>query len=231
MFSYYTANMYSYLIFIVPVLILVIYVQMKMKSTYAKYEKVKNARGYTGAMVARMILDQNGLHNVKVERVSGDLTDHFDPRTNVVRLSDTTYNSDSIAAIGVCAHEVGHAVQYAQNYMPMKIRGAIIPATNIGSSLSIPLFFLGFIFAIPWLMYVGIALFGLVALFQFVTLPVEFNASNRALKTLNNESYLNAEEMIGAKKVLSAAAMTYVAALIMSIAQFLRLIFMARRND
>lgn len=228
---YFFSNFYSYLIFILPALILSLYAQAKVKGTYAKYGKKYNQKGLTGAMTARMILDENGLQHVRIEHISGNLTDHFDPTANVVRLSDSVYNSSSVAAVGVAAHECGHAVQYAQSYTPMKIRGAIIPITNFGSTLSIPLFFLGLIFSIPFLTTLGIVLFALVAVFQLVTLPVEFNASNRALKTLESSRYLSHEELGGAKKVLSAAAMTYVAALIMSIAQLLRLIFIARRND
>ena len=228
---YFFSNIYSYLIFILPALLLYLYAQAKVKGTYAKYGKMYNKKGLTGAMAARMILDQNGLQHVKIEHIAGNLTDHFDPRTNVVRLSDSVYGSGSVAAVGVAAHECGHAVQYAQSYTPMKIRGAIIPITNIGSTLSIPLFFLGLLFSIPSLVLVGIGLFALVAVFQLVTLPVEFNASSRALKTLEASNYLSLEELGGAKRVLSAAAMTYVAALIMSIAQLLRLIFIARRND
>ena len=228
---YFFSNIYSYLIFILPALLLSLYAQAKVKGTYAKYGKMYHKKGLTGAMAARMILDQNGLQHVKIEHIAGNLTDHFDPRTNVVRLSDSVYGSGSVAAVGVAAHECGHAVQYAQSYTPMKIRGAIIPITNIGSTLSIPLFFLGLLFSIPSLVLVGIGLFALVAVFQLVTLPVEFNASSRALKTLEASNYLSLEELGGAKRVLSAAAMTYVAALIMSIAQLLRLIFIARRND
>ena len=228
---YFFSNIYSYLIFILPALLLSLDAQAKVKGTYAKYGKMYNTKGLTGAMAARMILDQNGLQHVKIEHIAGNLTDHFDPRTNVVRLSDSVYGSGSVAAVGVAAHECGHAVQYAQSYTPMKIRGAIIPITNIGSTLSIPLFFLGLLFSIPSLVLVGIGLFALVAVFQLVTLPVEFNASSRALKTLEASNYLSLEELGGAKRVLSAAAMTYVAALIMSIAQLLRLIFIARRND
>ena len=228
---YFFSNIYSYLIFILPALLLSLYAQAKVKGTYAKYGKMYNKKGLTGAMAARMILDQNGLQHVKIEHIAGNLTDHFDPRTNVVRLSDSVYGRGSVAAVGVAAHECGHAVQYAQSYTPMKIRGAIIPITNIGSTLSIPLFFLGLLFSIPSLVLVGIGLFALVAVFQLVTLPVEFNASSRALKTLEASNYLSLEELGGAKRVLSAAAMTYVAALIMSIAQLLRLIFIARRND
>lgn len=228
---YWFTNMYSYVIFILPALLVAMYAQYKVKSTYAAYSKVQNSRGLTGAMVARMILDSNGLHHVKIEHVAGNLTDHFDPRTNIVRLSDSVYGSNSVAACGVAAHEVGHAIQYARGYTPMKIRGAIIPVTNLGSTVAIPLFLIGLIFSMPSLMLIGILLFSLVAVFQLVTLPVEFNASNRALKTLEGSHYLSPTELEGSKKVLSAAAMTYVAALLMSIAQILRLLFVARRNN
>lgn len=228
---YWYMNWYSYMIFIVPVLLLSIYAQTKIKTTYAKYQQVQNRNGYTGAMIARNILDKNGLQHVKIERISGSLTDHFDPKTNVVRLSESVYNHTSVAACGVAAHEVGHAIQYAKGYAPMKIRGAIIPITQIGSTLSIPLFFIGLIFAFQPLILIGIILFALVALFQLVTLPVEFNASRRALQTLEREQYLNANELQGSKKVLQAAALTYVAALLMAIMQLVRLLFIASRRD
>ena len=202
-----------------------------VKSTFAKYSRVLSRRGITASMAAERILFAAGINDVTIRPVSGKLTDNYDPRNKTLNLSDATYASASVAAVGVAAHECGHAVQYAQSYTPMKIRGAIIPITNIGSTLSIPLFFLGLLFSIPSLVLVGIGLFALVAVFQLVTLPVEFNASSRALKTLEASNYLSLEELGGAKRVLSAAAMTYVAALIMSIAQLLRLIFIARRND
>ncbi len=215
-----------YFILVVPALLLSLWAQYKVNSTYTKFSKSRTMRGLSGHDAARRILDLNGLSYVRIEQTAGKLTDHFDPRDNVVRLSDGVYNSQSIAAVGVAAHEVGHAIQYAQSYAPMKLRAAIIPMTNIGSTLSIPLIFLGFFLSIEPLVTVGILLFSLVAVFQLVTLPVEFNASSRAIATLDSQGILTAEELAGTRKVLSAAAMTYVAALIVSLAQLLRLLLL-----
>ena len=223
-----------YFIFIVPALLFSLWAQYKVNSTYSKYSQVGSARKLTGSQAARTILDMNGLQHVAIERVSGNLTDHFDPKTNVVRLSDSVYNNYSIAAVGVAAHECGHAVQYAQGYSPMKLRSAIIPITNFGSTISIPLILIGFLLSSEALVTVGILLFSTVAIFQLVTLPVEFNASNRALAVLEQRDMLSAQELKGTKKVLSAAAMTYVAALVTSLAQLLRLIMVfggRRRNN
>ena len=198
--------------------------QIKVKSTFSKYSKVASRRSVTGADAARMILDRNGLSNVKIERVSGELSDHYDPKANVVRLSEGVYGSNSVAAIGVAAHECGHAVQHATGYGPIKLRMAIIPATQIGSSLALPLILLGLILSMTGLAYIGVAFFALSTLFQLVTLPVEFNASSRALETLESYGTLDDEELGGAKKVLSAAAMTYVAALAASLLNLLRLL-------
>lgn len=222
-----------YFIFIVPALLFSLLAQYKVNSTYSKYSKIGSARKLTGSQAARLILDMNGLRHVAIERVAGNLTDHFDPKTNVVRLSDGVYNNYSIAALGVAAHECGHAVQYAQGYSPMKLRSAIIPLTNFGSTISIPLILIGFMLTLDSLVIIGILLFSTVAFFQLVTLPVEFNASNRALAVLEQQDMLSAQELKGTKKVLSAAAMTYVAALITSLAQLLRLImvFGGRRRD
>jgi len=223
-----------YFIFIVPALLFSLLAQYKVNSTYTKYSKIGSARKLTGSQAARLILDMNGLGHVAIERVSGSLTDHFDPKTNVVRLSDSVYNNYSIAAVGVAAHECGHAVQYAQGYSPMKLRSAIIPITNFGSTISIPLILIGFLLTLDSLVVIGIMLFSTVAIFQLVTLPVEFNASNRAMAVLEERGMLSAEELKGTKKVLSAAAMTYVAALVTSLAQLLRLIMVfggRRRNN
>lgn len=228
---YYWYDWYSYILFILPALIISIYAQMKVQTTYSKYEKMKNSRGLTGAVIARSILDSNGLRDVRIERIPGKLSDHFDPRANVVRLSAAVYDGTSVASCGVAAHEVGHAIQYAQDYTPMKIRGAIIPVTQFGSMAWIPLFLLGMFLSMPALTYFGIILFSLTAVFQLVTLPVEFNASNRALYTLKNENYLTLEELKGSQKVLSAAALTYVAALLMSLLQLLRLILISGRRN
>ena len=223
-----------YFIFIVPALLFSLWAQYKVNSTYSKYSQVGSTRKLTGSQAARTILDMNGLQHVAIERVSGNLTDHFDPKTNVVRPSDSVYNNYSIAAVGVAAHECGHAVQYAQGYSPMKLRSAIIPITNFGSTISIPLILIGFLLSSEALVTVGILLFSTVAVFQLVTLPVEFNASNRALAVLEQRDMLSAQELKGTKKVLSAAAMTYVAALVTSLAQLLRLIMVfggRRRNN
>ena len=193
---------------------------------------MRASRGYTAAELTRKLLDENELYNVSIERVSGNLTDHYDPTANVIRLSDSVYNSTSVAAIGVAAHETGHAIQYAKKYAPIKLRNAVIPISQIGSKLSIPLIILGFIFSFRPLVLGGIVLFALVALLQLITLPVEFNASRRALVFLENGDYLYGEELNGAKKTLSAAAMTYVAALLVSLMQLLRLVLLfGRRNN
>ncbi len=182
----------------------------------------------TGAEAAERVLRANGIYNVKIERVAGNLTDHYDPKANVIRLSDVVYNSVSTAAIGVAAHEAGHAVQHAQNYAPVKIRTAIVPITNIGSKLSIPLIFLGILLSymgaiFSFIAYAGVAAFGLCVVFQLVTLPTEFNASKRALVAIEQCGILSSDELEGSKKVLSAAALTYVAALAVTLMQFLRL--------
>lgn len=202
-----------------------------VKSTYSKYQKIRNGRGLTGAMAARQILDANGLTNIPIEHISGELSDHFDPRSNVVRLSDSTYNSSSVAAVGVAAHEVGHALQYANNYTPMKLRSAIIPLTNIGSTLSYPLVLIGIIMGNSYVgdffVNAGIILFLAVVLFQFATLFVEFNASARAMKTLDSYKILEGNELKMSRKVLTAAALTYVAALFTAVVNLLRLILIA----
>ena len=224
---------YTYLIFIVPALLLAGWAQAKVQTTFKKYSKVLSQRRMTGAEAARHILDENGLHHVQVLRVPGELTDHFDPRTNTVNLSQSVYDNTSVAAIGVAAHESGHAVQHAVGYGPIKLRSAIIPITNIGSKLAVPLVLIGIIFAYYPLAYIGCIFYATMALFQLVTLPVEFNASKRAMVALENTGILDAEELKGSKKVLSAAAMTYVAALVTALAQLLRLlvIISARRDD
>ena len=200
-----------------------------VNATFKRYQKIGNRRGMTAAQVARQILDDNGLQFVAVERVSGSLTDHYDPRANVVRLSDSVYDSSSVAAIGVAAHECGHAVQHATEYTPIKIRQAIIPITQFGSYAWYFILILGLILSLRPLVYAGILLFSLIVLFQFVTLPVEFNASSRALKTLDN--ILEQDELTSARKVLTAAAMTYVASLVSSILQLIRLLGLVRRRD
>lgn len=205
-----------------------------VNATFKRYSNTRNSRGITASQVARQILDDNGLYQVTIERVSGNLTDHYDPRANVVRLSDATYSSTSTAAIGVAAHECGHAVQHAQGYVPIKIRSAVIPVTQIGSRLWYIVFLLGLVLGSSYVGYtlqlVGIALFSLIVVFQLVTLPVEFNASSRAMRTLESRFILSGDELTQARKVLTAAALTYVAALVNSILQLLRLLAIARGN-
>ena len=212
-------------------LVIAMLASWNVKSTYSKYQIIRNGRGLTGAMAARQILDANGLTNIPIEHISGELSDHFDPRSNVVRLSDSTYNSSSVAAVGVAAHEVGHALQYANNYTPMKLRSAIIPLTNIGSTLSYPLVLIGIIMGNSYVgdffVNAGIILFLAVVLFQFATLFVEFNASARAMKTLDSYKILEGNELKMSRKVLTAAALTYVAALFTAVVNLLRLILIA----
>lgn len=223
---------YYYILFVIPPLIFAAWAQFKVKSTFHKYAGYHSGQGYTAVMIARQILDQNGLFHVKIEMTSGNLTDHFDPRANVIRLSESVYHSTSVASIGVAAHEVGHAIQYSKGYLPIKIRNAVIPLTNIGSTLAFPLAILGVIFSFEPLITIGIWLFVAVVFFQFITLPVEFNASRRALNTLKNDQILIGEEYTGAKKVLTAAALTYVGALLVAVGNLLRLLALTgRRRD
>ena len=222
-----------YIILVIPAVIIAAIAQANVSGTFSKYSKVRTARGYTGAEAARAILDANGLYNVRVERVAGNLSDHFDPRQNVIRLSQGDYDNATVAAVGVAAHESGHAVQYATGYAPIKLRNAIVPITQFGSSLSIPVLLLGFFMGLQPLVYAGIILFSAMVVFQLVTLPVEFNASSRALAIIEEQELLGSEELRGAKKVLGAAALTYVAALLVSLMQLLRIIlrFGGRRRD
>ncbi|MGI5857242.1 MAG: zinc metallopeptidase [Candidatus Merdivicinus sp.] len=220
-----------YLFLVIPALLISMWAQVQVKSTFARYNRVPNRRGYTGAMLARQILDENGLQHIRIERVAGQLSDHYSPKEDVIRLSDSTYNSTSVGALGVAAHEVGHAIQYDVGYFPIKIRNALIPITQIGSSVAIPLAILGLILSFPLLTEIGILLFCAVVLFQLFTLPVEFNASRRAVRTLDEDGILDQDELKGAKKVLSAAAMTYVAALIVAIANLARLLALRDRNQ
>lgn len=220
-----------YLILVVPAIIISLFAQMKVKSTYKKYSRVLSQNGKNAKEVTRMILDMNGLQNVSIESVPGSLSDHYDPRTNVIRLSDSVRGDMSVASIGVAAHEAGHAIQYAEGYTPIKLRNTILPAANLGSKLSIPLILLGIILSFEPLVTVGILAFSLVLFFQLVTLPVEFNASKRAIVTLSKHNILNGEELIGARRVLFAAALTYVSAVIVSAMQLLRLILINRRRN
>ncbi|HIZ54592.1 MAG TPA: zinc metallopeptidase [Firmicutes bacterium] len=219
------------IILLIPAIIITIIAQIHVKSTFQKYSRVNSLRGYTGGMLAREILDKNGLYHIRVEHTQGHLTDHYDPRAQVIRLSDSVYNSTSVASLGVAAHEVGHAIQYKEDYMPIRIRQAVIPVTQIGSQLAFPLTIFGLIFSWDPLIWIGILLFIAVVFFQLVTLPVEFNASGRALRTLEGDGILGDTELEGAKKVLRAAAMTYVAALITALANLARLLALANRRE
>lgn len=217
-----------YLVLVLPALIIAMIAQFKVQSTFKKFAQNLSHRGQTAAQITREILDNNGLFAVKVERISGNLTDHYDPKANVIRLSDSVHDSTSVASIGVAAHEAGHAVQHATSYMPIKLRNAVLPVANIGSQLAMPAILLGIIMSIEPLVTAGIILFSALVLFQVITLPVEFNASRRALVTLRSSSMLDEDELSGAKKVLSAAAMTYVAAALVSATQLLRLVLISR---
>ena len=221
------------ILLLIPGILFAVWAQFKVQSTYKQYSRYPTKRGMTGAQAARRILDQNGLSHVRIEHIRGHLNDHFDPRAGVIRLSDAVHDSASPAAIGVAAHEAGHAVQYAQKYLPMKFRALIIPATRFGSVMAIPLFFIGLIFAYEPLMLAGILLYATIALFQLATLPVEFNASRRAMVTLRGSGMLAEEELDAAREVLTAAALTYVAALVSSLLTLLRLLILAngRRRD
>lgn len=204
----------------------------KVNTTFNKYKRVRSATGLTGAEAAEKILNNNGIYDVAIEHVSGNLTDHYDPRSRVLRLSDATYGSNSVAAIGVAAHECGHALQHKEEYVPLKVRSAIVPAANIGSRLGIPIVLLGILLGQNYLLIqIGIWVFSLAVLFQIVTLPVEFNASSRALVMLENYGILGQDELSKTRKVLSAAAMTYVAAAAASILQLLRLVLLFGRRD
>lgn len=227
---FYPTDIY-YLILVVPALLIALVADIMVKSAFAKYSKIPAKAGYTAREVARFILDSNGLQDVRIERVSGNLTDHYDPRSNTVRLSDSVYENTSVAALGVAAHEVGHAIQHSENYMPIKVRNALVPATQFASYAAIPLALLGLIFG-NILLKIGIILFAVTVLFQVVTLPVEFNASSRALNTLKSNGFMEQEDLAGTRKVLRAAALTYVAAALVAVMNLLRLILLARdRRD
>lgn len=239
-YSYYYGFDWTYLVIILPCMLLSLWASARVNSTFKRYSTQYSSRRLTGADAARRVLNSHGVHNVRIERISGNLTDHFDPKTNVIRLSDSVYDNTSTAAIGVACHEAGHAVQYAQNYAPIKLRSAIVPVTNLGSKLAMPLILLGIFLSFLGnfsytLVYVGIACFSLSVVFQLITLPVEFNASRRALRAIEDGQILTDEELKGARKTLSAAAMTYVAATAVAMAQLLRLLILfggrGRRRD
>ena len=220
-----------YFILVIPTLVLSLIAQSKVKSTFAKFSGVRAQSGYTGLSAARRILDQNGLRNVNIEGVRGQLTDHFDPRSNVLRLSESTYADNSIAAIGVAAHEAGHAIQHATGYFPNKIRGSLVPVAQIGSSLGPYMAIFGIIMSLPLLTQIGIFLFAGAFLFYLITLPVEFNASSRAMRLLEDQGILGDQELKGARKVLTAAAMTYLASALTAFASLLRLILLSRGRN
>ena len=229
---------WTYIVLVLPCIIFSMWASSSVNSTFKRFSQKYSSRRITGAQAAQRVLSHNGVSGVRIERVSGNLTDHYDPRTNVIRLSDSVYDSTSVAAIGVAAHEAGHAVQYARHYAPIHFRAAIIPITNIGSKLAMPLILLGVVLNFlggisTGLIYLGIAAFALSLLFQVVTLPVEFNASRRAMRAISDAEILTADEQRGARKTLTAAAMTYVAATAVALAQLLRLLvlFGRRRDD
>lgn len=235
---YYYGFDWTYIVIILPCMLLSLWASSRVNTTFKKYSTQYSLRRLTGADAARRVLSSHGVHNVRIERVSGNLTDHFDPKSNVIRLSDSVYDNTSTAAIGVACHEAGHAVQYAQNYGPIKLRAAIVPVTNLGSKLAMPLILLGLVLSFLGnfsytLVYLGIACFSLSVVFQLITLPVEFNASHRALRAIEDGQILTEDELKGARKTLSAAAMTYVAATAVAMAQLLRLLilFGGRRRD
>ncbi|MBQ3285953.1 MAG: zinc metallopeptidase [Ruminococcus sp.] len=217
---------WTYILIMLPCFILSLICSASVKSNFSKYSKVNNSRGMTGAQAAQQVLNDHGVTGVRIEPVSGNLTDHFDPRTNVIRLSESVYNARTVSAVGVACHEAGHAVQHAEGYVPNKIRSAIVPVANIGSKLSWIVLVIGMLLPVQFnfVITIGIVLFSASVVFTLITLPVEFNASSRALKTIKSTGMLNESEYAGAKKVLSAAAMTYVAAAATSIMQLLRLI-------
>lgn len=223
---------YYYIILVIPAMILAAWAQFKVKSTYNKFSKVSNNKGITGAYAAQAVLTHYGITDVRIEQVSGKLTDHYDPKAKVIRLSQGVYGSTTIAAVGIACHEAGHAAQHAQNYAPIKIRNSLVPVCNIGSTLGIPLAILGYFLGFEPLISIGLLLYAAIALFQVVTLPVELNASKRAMKVIDETGLLYDDEQGGAKKVLTAAAMTYIASMLVAIANLLRLIlrFSNRRN-
>ena len=215
-----------YLFLVLPMFFLAILAQMRVKSSYSKYRKIRNSRGLTGAMAAQRVLDYYNITNVRIERIGGELTDNFDPRINTIRLSEDIFDGNSIASVGIACHEAGHAAQHAENYAPVKIRNSIISVCNIGSFVGIPLAIIGLAINSEPIYLIGLFLYAFVALFQLVTLPVEFNASARAVKVIEETGLLSEEENKGAKSVLKAAAMTYVAALAVSLANLLRIMLL-----
>ena len=237
-YPYYYGFDWTYIVLVLPCILLSLWASSNVNSTFKRYSRQYSSRRLTGAEAAQRVLMANGVRGVRIERVSGNLTDHYDPKTNVIRLSDSVYSDTSTAAIGVACHEAGHAVQYAENYAPIKLRAAIIPLTNFGSRIAMPLILAGILMTFlgsfsDTLVYLGIAAFGMSLVFQIVTLPVEFNASRRAMQAIESANILTEEEQRGARKTLTAAALTYVAATAVALAQLLRLmmLFGGRRRD
>ena len=231
MYGYYYGFDYTYVLVLIGA-VLCMWASYRVNSVYNKYSHIRSASGMTGAEVAQRILDRNGVRDVRVEHVSGNLTDHYDPRTQTVNLSDAVYGSTSVAALGVAAHDCGHVMQHESGYMPLKIRTALVPAANLGSQIGLPLVIIGLIFGLSnSFIAIGIWIFALAVLFQIVTLPVEFNASHRALAMLEEYGILGTDEVEASRKVLGAAAMTYVAAAASAVLQLLRLIMLGRRRD
>ena len=212
------------MIILIPGLLLAMYAQAKVSSTYNRYKKITSHSGYTGAQFARKMLNDNGLYDVTITQISGRMSDHYDPRANQVRLSAEVYNGTSIASLGIAAHEVGHAVQHATNYFPLTVRNLVVPVTNFSSSIYMLFIFIGIIMNSFSMIQFGIMLFAVIVIFQVITLPVEFNASRRAIATLGGDGVLDAEELSGAERVLGAAAMTYVAAMVTAMLQLLQLL-------
>lgn len=212
------------MILLIPVLILVFYAQSKVKGNYNKFNQIRNNHNMTGAEVAKFILNKNGIYDVDVVEVRGVLTDHYNPMKKCVCLSSEVYHNTSISSISIASHEVGHAIQHAKNYLPLKLRAGVLPMANIGSNMGFPLFFLGMLFRLPFLMNLGIIFFGGALVFHLVTLPVEFNASSRAIKELNSYGLILGNEETGVKKVLNAAALTYVASTLMALIQLIRML-------
>lgn len=232
---------WTYIVMVLPTILFALWASFHVKNTFKKYSNVRNVRGMTGAQAAQAVLSANGVSGVRIERVAGNLTDHYDPKSNVIRLSEGVYDAPTPAAVGVAAHEAGHAVQYAENYAPIKLRAAIINATNIGSKLAMPLVIIGILLmsisslarlhrVFYYIALAGVLCYGLCVVFQLLTLPTEFNASRRAVTAIEGSGLLTVEEQKGARKVLSAAALTYVAALATSLAQFLRLLMIVNRR-
>lgn len=216
---------------LIPAIILALYAQVKVRGTYAKFSKIPSSRGCTGAQLARYILDDFRMSDVQIESIPGKLSDHYDPRAKKLRLSQGVYQSNSVAALGIVAHEIGHAVQDAKSYVPLRLRNSFVPVAGFGSGLAFPLFFVGLIAGLPFLMDIGIIFFAAAVVFSVITLPVEFNASSRAIRILSDGRYLTDKEIPLAKKVLSAAALTYVAATTMAVLNLVRLLILRGSRD